>query len=584
MCRRIPLNFFRGVFSIGLVACVVVGLAIRTNADDSSIRFPTVDALRSTHPAPHIKGGYLAGYFAEGDGGQGGFYFDAASNLPDNGGTVFAVNGLPTGRWLRVCNPHVLEARWFGARGDGESDDLTALVAAIVALPDGPSNPTYWGAYTHQNVKDGCLVLSPGVYCLSDTFNLPQGVAIRGPYPGLSGATLRFRPNVAPTSGPEKFVVRIEPTQYRGDSRNYRGDNITFNPVLLNLAIDGAMNQNNGSSSGLEYHAAQGGRLDQLAIVNCGLQGLVTSAEVCWFGEIWIQNITRGPGALLNCNHCAFGLLDVEYVNASNMVDEETGRPYPAVRMTSPDGANTFQTIKFEGNGRIDFEVLYAPGLFVGATYANVSGASAENGIEIYHLDGFTSGVVLGPIHSNGAQFAVFDHSINGPPGGPRRNTHVTFGQGGYHQQIQTSELTIVGERGSLSLADRKKPMHAVEFSLEDGTLLLQRTGDDTKESGVGSVRLGKTGEILALGPSAGWSTQDRTTKRSWTFYGSDNIFRLSNGKEDVFAVDAEGRASGSSFRMLPSPLPLTAPDGTLHFDGSHFYGRIGDAWKTLDR
>jgi len=69
------------------------------------------------------------GYYAAGDGGGGTFYYDAAASTADNGGTIIAPT-VGAGRWLRAYSGPV-NVRWFGAKGDGATDDTAAIQAAL---------------------------------------------------------------------------------------------------------------------------------------------------------------------------------------------------------------------------------------------------------------------------------------------------------------------------------------------------------------------------------------------------------------------------------------------------------------------
>jgi hypothetical protein len=98
------------------------------------------------------------GYNAPGDGGGGLFYWDPRSVATGNGGTVLAVSGVASGRWVRLYDGSV-NVRWFGARGAG-GDDTNAILAAIRAAP----SPVTGGA--------GTVFFPPGVYGVSSPIDL----------------------------------------------------------------------------------------------------------------------------------------------------------------------------------------------------------------------------------------------------------------------------------------------------------------------------------------------------------------------------------------------------------------------------
>lgn len=72
---------------------------------------------------------YIKGIVSPGDGGEGFYYYDAGSVAVDNTGTVIEPTS-GTGAFLRVYSGAV-NIRWFGATGDGVTDDTAAIQAAI---------------------------------------------------------------------------------------------------------------------------------------------------------------------------------------------------------------------------------------------------------------------------------------------------------------------------------------------------------------------------------------------------------------------------------------------------------------------
>ncbi len=71
----------------------------------------------------------VLGYHRPGDGGGGSFVWDPASQAAADGGLVFAGSGQ-AGRWIRAAKGAV-DVRWFGAAGDGTTDDTAAVQRAF---------------------------------------------------------------------------------------------------------------------------------------------------------------------------------------------------------------------------------------------------------------------------------------------------------------------------------------------------------------------------------------------------------------------------------------------------------------------
>lgn len=74
---------------------------------------------------------FVKGYYSAGDLGGGEFYFDTSSSSAPNNGTIFQSFYTSTGRWFRLLNGTRVNAKWFGAYGNGSNNDTLALQTAL---------------------------------------------------------------------------------------------------------------------------------------------------------------------------------------------------------------------------------------------------------------------------------------------------------------------------------------------------------------------------------------------------------------------------------------------------------------------
>lgn len=97
----------------------------------------------------------VAGLETVNDGGGGVFIYDSQSQAASDEAMVVAHTYLP-GNWLRKPEPEI-NVKDFGAKGDGVSDDTSAIQAAV--------------DYARQN-GNAVVYMPPGNYLLSDTINM----------------------------------------------------------------------------------------------------------------------------------------------------------------------------------------------------------------------------------------------------------------------------------------------------------------------------------------------------------------------------------------------------------------------------
>lgn len=121
-----------GGASLGDQAAVVRSAASR-RARVNFVRVANIAAMTALTGMSDNDTVEVLGYTSEDDGGGGTFYWDASSTTTADSGTIFAADAGGTGRWLRLFSGS-LNARWFGATGDGSTDDTSALQAWLDAF------------------------------------------------------------------------------------------------------------------------------------------------------------------------------------------------------------------------------------------------------------------------------------------------------------------------------------------------------------------------------------------------------------------------------------------------------------------
>lgn len=125
-------------------------------------RVDTVSALRDLADPETVLTAQTLGCAAVADGGGGVWYWDANSAATNNTGTVILPTGhVGNGRWVRVYDGSTVNVRWFGAFGNGNVDESSAIQLAVNC-----------GA---KRVK-----APAGRYLIHATITIPQHVSLEG--------------------------------------------------------------------------------------------------------------------------------------------------------------------------------------------------------------------------------------------------------------------------------------------------------------------------------------------------------------------------------------------------------------------
>lgn len=114
----------------------------------------TVENIAELKTIEGVDSAYVIvrGYYVDGDGGGGDFFWNDSSTETDNAGTIIQTTGITIGRWIRT-NYDILNVKYFGAKGDGSSNDSTSIQTAIAT-----------------NIQ-GKLLFPPGTYKCNITVN-----------------------------------------------------------------------------------------------------------------------------------------------------------------------------------------------------------------------------------------------------------------------------------------------------------------------------------------------------------------------------------------------------------------------------
>lgn len=263
----------------------------------------------------------------------------------------------------------IVDAKWFGATGDGVTDDLAALELARESLEqhESPVEATEDGIA----ITDGVVSLPSGIYAISDELLVAPFQTWRGLE--AEGATqIVFMSGVAPTT--ETFVIRTSRKIVSG-TPDAPGANFTHAIHLEWMTISGSWDGalDNDCSSGIYWAAAQNSGMSNIVMGAVGKRGIVydilnngTDAE-----SVWIAGpVGEGPGLTISGTGNTFGQMNIEHVNINSTYTDSDGDFTPAVLITS-GYTNTIQNIGSTEDSALALKVKGAVNIFIGSVFAS---------------------------------------------------------------------------------------------------------------------------------------------------------------------------------------------------------------------
>lgn len=217
----------------------------------------TVAALSPLNGASLTNGAeiYVKGFSSTGDGGEGNFYYDSGSAASAVAGIVI-VPADNIGRIIRKCPDKIINVKWTGAKGDGSTDDTTAIAAAD----------------TYAATFKGAVYFPPGTYMAQITakqFVTYFGVAQAGAKNAGEGGSIIKLPSG--TSGGHCFKAQVECS-------------------VRNLQFDGNKSNVSGTCRGIWFDATgvfKESDIQCVTVVNCKSDGIYLDAH-----EIKLVNVS----------------------------------------------------------------------------------------------------------------------------------------------------------------------------------------------------------------------------------------------------------------------------------------------------
>lgn len=235
--------------------------------------------LLAVNPSINIL---LNGYYTNGDGGGG--YFRPVSGASsgtyvDNGGSIIVpTGGDGSSAWIRIFSGPI-NVKWFGAKGDGISDDISYITNAISSM---------------SAAGGGTLFFPIGTYNISGPINITYPVCLVGAGDGLpagGGFSASTMVEIVATASMSKMA-----SFYGLNNGGWGIKDITFSGTTSYYP-----------TIGVEIDGCTGGYFQNLSIIYASNLGLIlkgTSATCSWntFINLYVAQLQGTAAVQLSGN------------------------------------------------------------------------------------------------------------------------------------------------------------------------------------------------------------------------------------------------------------------------------------------
>lgn len=137
--------------------------AQNANANAQSINIRTFPNVETMKQANNLKAGALAktlGFYTAGDGG--GADYVIVNDIGEDEVDEASIIALQKGLYAKLLIDNYVNVKWFGAKGDGETDDTNALQLCF------------------NYIKGGCVTIPEGTYKTTEQLTADKGMKLFG--------------------------------------------------------------------------------------------------------------------------------------------------------------------------------------------------------------------------------------------------------------------------------------------------------------------------------------------------------------------------------------------------------------------
>jgi hypothetical protein len=353
----------------------------------------------------------LLGYNAKGDGGGGEFYWDSASTATPHGSIIVQPGGGGTGRWFRVLGQDgPVNVKWFGAAGNGSTNDQTAIDAAIAYCVAGNRTLEFPdGTYKHSGTINWAFnnfhVTAPGdnVVFVHTGTGIAHNFSGMANYPGTQGCVGGV------FGGPGRIMLKGNPAG--GTTRGVNIDNWHFG--YMKVAIHDATNCLYGNDTGVvgaccvetTFDVRVSNNTDGAFAVQPGRGVELTKAVTSIFEKLVVEGCGAGGVAAIRLNSCVGNQF-----NAGTSESNLAG----GIVLDSACQRNTFFNFHVEVSGAsYDWDIAGSYNSF-----QNCAGGGSPAGQRITGTGNVFTGGEYNSVANNGDrnvfQNVVFDTSYSG--------------------------------------------------------------------------------------------------------------------------------------------------------------------------